>query len=121
MFNKNNKKKIFKQLAEAARTTTQGRACKYARLTDDSISYGNFVVTVRAEGYEAFRKEGDRYIPVSFHCNHDTGYRYEIWEGETYHISRREVKYEDEDEVLIFETLWNLPHVGHYAFDPDEI
>lgn len=91
----------------------------YARLTDDTISYGNFVVTITSEGYEAFRKKGDEYVPVSFHCNHDTGYRYEIWEGETYHISKREINYGDADEIVLWEVLWNLPHLGHYAFDPE--
>ena len=91
------------------------------RRTDDSVSDGDFVVAVGSEGYEAFRKEGGRYVPVSFHCSHDAGYRYEIWEGETYQILRREVNTNNEDEYILWEVLWNLPHLGHYAFDLDEI
>ena len=117
MITKNVKKNIFRKLAEAGK----GVLAKYVRLTDDSVSYGNYIVTVRSEGYEAFRKEGDRYVPVSFHCSHDAGYRYEIWEGETYQILRREVNTNNEDEYILWEVLWNLPHLGHYAFDLDEI
>ena len=113
MINKNSKKAIFKELAGKGQ-------CKYVRLTDSSVSFGNFVVTVRAEGYEAFRKEGDRYIPVSFHCTHGSGYAHEIWEGITYQILRREAN-KNEDEYILWQVLWNQPHLGHYEFDPDEI
>lgn len=114
MINKNTKKAIFKKLAEAGK----GVLAKYVRLTDDSVSYGNFVVTVRAEGYEAFKKEEDRYVPVSFHCEHSSQYAHEIWEGEQYQISRREVQ-QDSDEAVLWEVLWNIPHLGHYEFDLD--
>ena len=115
MITKNVKKNIFRKLAEAGK----GVLAKYVRLTDDSVSYGNYIVTVRSEGYEAFRKEGDRYVPVSFHCEHSSGYAHEIWEGEQYQILRREVQ--DGDEAVLWETLWNMPHLGHYEFDLDEI
>ena len=69
MITKNVKKNIFRKLAEAGK----GVLAKYVRLTDDTISYSNFIVTVTTEGYEAFKKEGDRYIPVSFHCDHSSG------------------------------------------------
>ena len=114
MVTKNTRKNVFKQLATAA----AGQVCKYVRLTEDSIAYGNFVVTVRAEGYEAFRKEGYlTYVPVSFHCEHSSGYAHEIWEGMPYSITKREVS-EHGDEAVLWEVLWNIPHLGHYEFDP---
>ena len=116
MITKNVKKTIFRNLAAAA---AAGQEYLYVRLTDDSISYGNFIVTVTHEGYEAFKKKGDRYVPVSFHCDHSSGYVHEIWEGEAYHISKREV--EHSDEAVLWEILWNMPHLGHYEFDLDEI
>ena len=115
MITKNVKKNIFRKLAEAGK----GVLAKYVRLTDDVIAYGNFVVIVTTEGYEAFVKKGDQYVPVSFHCEHSSGYAHEIWEGETYHIIKREVNYEDADEIVLWENLWNMPHIGHYAFDPE--
>ena len=116
MLTKNDKKTVFRNLA----ATAVGQEYLYARLTDNSISYGNFIVTVTHEGYEAFKKKGDRYVPVSFHCDHSSGYAHEIWEGEQYQISRREVS-EHGDEAVLWEVLWNLPHRGHYAFDPESI
>lgn len=117
MINKNVKKKVFKELAESA----AGQTYLYARLTDDVISYGNFIVTVTTEGYEAFKREGDEYVPVSFHCEHSSQYTHEIWEGEQYQISRREINENEGDEYVLWQVLWNLPHVGHYAFDPEYI
>lgn len=114
MITKNVKKNIFRKLAEAGK----GVLAKYVRLTDDVIAYGNFIVIVTTEGYEAFVKKGDQYIPVSFHCDHSSGYSHEIWEGMSYNITRREVS-EHGDEGVLWEVLWNLPHLGHYEFDPD--
>ncbi len=117
MITKNTKKGIFRKLAEAGK----GQEYKYVRLTYYSVAFGNFVVTVKEEGYEAFRKEGDRYVPVSFHCDHSSGYAHEIWEGITYQILRREVNENNEDEYILWQVLWNQPHLGHYEFDPYEI
>ena len=115
MITKNTRKNIFRKLAEAASTS----GTKYARLSSKAAAYGDYIVTIRMVGYEAFRKEGDRYIPVSFHCEHNRGYAHEIWEGETYHIKRREIK-ENSDEAVLWKVLTHEPHLGHYEFDPDE-
>lgn len=114
MITKNDKKAILRKLAEAGK----GQEYKYVRLTYFSAAFGNFVVTVKEEGYEAFRKEGDgTYVPVSFHCEHSSGYAHEIWEGIPYSITKREVS-EHSDEAVLWEVLWNIPHLGHYEFDP---
>lgn len=111
---KNEKKKIFKKIAESAAT----RTIHYERLSRKTIKYGDFIVTLYVTGYEAFRKEGDEYVPVSFHCEHNRFYAHEIWEAKTSYISKREVV-KGSDEAALWKILWNLPHVGHYTFNPE--
>ena len=87
-FTKNEKKKLFKKIAESAAATR----ASYERLSRKSAKYGDFIVTLYLNGYEAFRKEGDNYVPVSFHCEHNRFYAHEIWEAKPSYISKREVE-----------------------------
>lgn len=104
---KNIRKSIFKYVAENATDA-------YERVSEDTFRCGDFIVTVCGGYYAAWRN----WTPVSFHCEHNRGYAHEIWEGESYNIERREV--DDGLERILFDALWNLPHLGHYILDPED-
>lgn len=88
----------------------------YERVSEDTIKCGEFTVTVQ-HGYYAVWKNG----PVSFHCDHSSGYEHEMWEGENYNIKRRPVSEDDVVEKTLFHVLWTLPHMGHDYANPEDV
>lgn len=89
----------------------------YERVSEDTIKCGDYIITVQHGYYAAWRKDS---TPVSFHCNHSSGYEHEMWEGENYNIRRRPVS-DDVVEKTLFHVLWTLPHMGHSYTDPEDV